>query len=69
MTHNIVSFSTYRPIAAGQKFTSDMEVQSAIRQWLRQQTASFYRRHYETCLYMGYKFERYVENKISMFDI
>ena len=38
----IIFFGPMKKMIGGQKFASDTEVQSTVRQWLRQQPASFF---------------------------
>jgi len=43
-----------KKILGGQKFASDTEMQSTVRQWLRQQPTSYFCiGHSETCRQMG----------------
>jgi len=62
-----------KKILGGQKFTSDTEVQSVVRQWLGQHPASFFASGIQKLVDRWHKrlnvLGRYVENKTLMFNI
>jgi len=66
-------FGPMKKMLDGQKFASDIEVQSVVRQWLGQQPASFFASgiqklvdRWDKCLN---ELGRYVKNEILMFNI
>ena len=61
-------FGPMKKMLGGQKFASDTEVQSVIRQWL-EQPASFFASGIQKLVDRWDKLGRYVKNEILMFNI
>ena len=66
-------FGPMKKMLGGQKFASDTEVQSVLRQWLGQQPASFFASGIQKLVDRRDKclneLARYVKNEILMFKI